>query len=180
MKKHIALGIAVIVLGAGFYYSELRFLSHSRPNASATPIAAQGNTLPARASLPAATGTAQAGTHAGGQSQGVTLAERNATSTKTASIEFTLSVGGKNYHGTVRVGATVLDAMNELASSGDFKFTSKEFPGMGTFVESINGKAGADGFYWILYVRGTLSQTGASQTIVNPGDNIEWKYEKGY
>ena len=152
MRKHIALGIAVIVLGAGFYYSELRFLSHSRPNASATSTAAQGDTL----------------------------AERNATSTKTASIEFTLSVGGKNYRGTVRAEATVLDTMNELASSGDFKFTSKEFPGMGTFVESINGKAGADGFYWILYVQGTLSQTGASQTIVNPGDHIEWRYEKGY
>src|SRR3989344_2308963 len=116
MKKHIALGIAVIVLGAGFYFSELRFLSSSRPNASATPVAAQGDTL----------------------------AAQDATSTKTADIEFTLSVDARNYHGTIRAEATVLDAMNEFASSSDFKFTSKEFPGMGAFVESINGKPNAN------------------------------------
>ena len=154
MKKYLLLLVAIIALTAGAYFSELQFLSYSYSSAPTltTSLAAQGDTL----------------------------AARDATSTKTASIEFTLSVGGKNYHGTVRAEATVLDAMNELASSSDFKFTSKEFSGMGTFVESINGKAGADGFYWILYINGTPSQTGASQTIVNSSDIVEWKYEKGY
>ena len=152
MKKYLLLLVAIIALGAGAYFSELRFLSSSRPNASATPVAAQGDTL----------------------------AARDATSTKTASIEITLSVGGKNYHGTIRAEATVLDAMNELASSSDFKFTSKEFSGMGAFVESINGKPNANGFYWILRVNGKESQKGISQTFISQGDTVEWKYEKGY
>ena len=152
MKKHIALGIAVIVLGAGFYYSELRFLSSSRPNASATPVAAQGDTL----------------------------AARDATSTKSAGVNFTLSVGGEVYSDTVHDGATVIDAMNTLASGGSFRFTSKDFPGIGAFVESINGQRNTNGFYWILYVNGTSSPTGASQTLVHANDSLEWRYEKGY
>ena len=152
MKKYLLLLVAIIALGAGAYFSELRILSSSRPNASATPVAAQGDTL----------------------------AARDATSTKTASIEITLSVGGKNYHGTIRAEATVHDAMNELASSSDFKFTSKEFSGMGAFVESINGKPNANGFYWILRVNGKESQKGISQTFISQGDTVEWKYEKGY
>ena len=154
MKKYILLGITIVVLSTGAYFSELQFLSYSYSSAPTltTSLAAQGDTL----------------------------AARDATSTKTASIEFTLSVGGKNYHGTIRAEATVLDAMNELASSSDFKFTSKEFSGMGAFVESINGKPNANGFYWILRVNGKESQKGISQTFISQGDTVEWKYEKGY
>ena len=53
-------------------------------------------------------------------------------------------------------------------------------PGMGAFVESINGQRNTNGFYWILYVNGTSSPTGASQTLVHANDSLEWRYEKGY
>ena len=152
MKKYLLLLVAILALGAGVYFSELRFLSSSRPNASATPVAAQGDTL----------------------------AALDATSTKSAGVNFTLSVGGEVYSDTVHDGATVIDAMNTLASGGSFRFTSKDFPGIGAFVESINGQRNTNGFYWILYVNGTSSPTGASQTLVHANDSLEWRYEKGY
>lgn len=165
MKKYTLLFIAIVVLGAGAYYSELAFLSYSNSPAPttattlATTTAAQGDTL---------------------QSQGVTLAAPNAKSTKPRGIVFTLSASGKSYNGEVKEGDTVLGAMNALASSTDFRFTSKNFSGMGAFVESINGKKNAGGFYWILYVNGKASDLGVSQAKIRSGDTIEWKYEKGY
>lgn len=159
MKKYLLLFVVVIILGAGFYYSELQFLSYSQSTASTSSAAL-------------ATSTA---------AQGDTLAAQNAASTEPReTISFTLSAGGKNYSGHVPTGATVLDAMSALASVGDFQFTSKAFPGMGAFVESINGKINSDGFYWILYTNGKSSDTGASQTTIRSGDRIEWRYEKGY
>jgi len=158
-KQYITLGIAIIVLGAGFYFSELQFLSHSSALTPATSPAAQGDTL---------------------QSQGVTLAASNATSTKRAGVNFVLSAGGQNYNSTVPAGATVIDAMKVLEARGLFRFTSRNFAGMGAFVESINGRKNSNDLYWILYVNGESAGTGASQTIVKAGDNIEWRYEKGY
>ena len=165
MKKYTLLFIAIVVLGAGSYFTQLQFLSYSNSPAPttattlATTTAAQGDTL---------------------QSQGVTLAAPNAKSTKPRGIVFTLSASGKSYNGEVKEGETVLGAMNTLASGGGFRFASKDFPGMGAFIESINGKKNADGFYWILYVNGKSSDLGVSQAKIRAGDNIEWRYEKGY
>ncbi|MBI4093361.1 DUF4430 domain-containing protein [Candidatus Kaiserbacteria bacterium] len=78
------------------------------------------------------------------------------------------------------VDGTVLDAMHAQKAEGTLSFSGREFPGLGFFVEEINGKRSADGYYWILYVNGTLSQTGVSQTFLSAGDLIEWRYEKGY
>lgn len=158
MKKYIFLFAAIVVLGAGAYYSELRFLSYSNSPAPTT-AAAQGNAQ---------------------ESQGVTLTTTDATSTKPASINFTLSVGGQSYRGHVLAEATVLDAMSALASVGDFQFTSRDFPGIGAFIESINGKQAVDGYYWILYINGKQSDAGVSQTRVSSGDTIEWRYERNY
>lgn len=70
--------------------------------------------------------------------------------------------------------------MRTLQESGEFTFSGREYPSLGFFVESINGKYGGDGFYWILYVNGASSNTGASQTKLHAGDAVEWRYEKGY
>lgn len=75
---------------------------------------------------------------------------------------------------------TVLEVMQTRAEKGEFSFSGRDFPGLGFFVEEINGKRNANGYYWILYVNGTSSQTGVSQTVLSAGDVIEWKYEKGY
>jgi hypothetical protein len=74
---------------------------------------------------------------------------------------------------------TVLAAMQTLAAENIVAFTSREYPSLGTLIESINGKANANGYYWFLYVNGESSQTGASQTALRTGDVVEWRYKKG-
>ncbi len=59
-----------------------------------------------------------------------------------------------------------------------YQVETKEFSGLGEFVQSINGQqAGSDNF-WAMYVNGALSQVGASQYITKSNDTIEWKLEK--
>ncbi len=148
-KKYLLLFVAIGGFGAGAYFSEPSFLSSSQ--SSATSLAAQGDTL----------------------------AAQSATSAKLAGIDFTLLVGRQNYLGTVKAGATVLDAMRALASSDNFRFTGKNYQSLGFFVESVNGKKNSNDVYWILYINGKQSDAGASQTTIHSGDAIEWRYEKG-
>lgn len=92
----------------------------------------------------------------------------------------TFRVGTKTYSVNVTPSETVMNAMRELASTGDFSYTSKEYPGLGAFVDSINGQKNSTSKYWILFVNGTTTPSGASATNINAGDVVEWKYEKGY
>lgn len=91
----------------------------------------------------------------------------------------TLLVGTTSYPFNVRSGETVIDAMRALSSEGAFTFTGRDYPSLGFFVDSINGRANAGGMYWFLYVNGVSAASGASAVTVQPGDIIEWKYEKG-
>jgi cytoskeletal protein RodZ len=92
-------------------------------------------------------------------------------------IQATLSVAGTNYPLVAPLNSTVEAAMKILESQDpSFTFAEQSYPDLGEFVESINGKASANGYYWFLYVNGKDSSTGASQTIVHSGDVIEWRY----
>ena len=92
----------------------------------------------------------------------------------------TFKVGDKIYQIDVTPNETVVDAMRSLASTSDFSYTGKDYPGLGVFVDSINGQKGENGMYWILYVNGTTSANGVSATTLKTGDVIEWKYEKSF
>ena len=61
----------------------------------------------------------------------------------------TLSVGTASYTAPWTRDMTVLDAMRTLSREGALSFTTKEFPGLGAFVEEISGKR-RNGSYWIL------------------------------
>lgn len=92
----------------------------------------------------------------------------------------TLSVAGKSYATFAATDSTVLDVMRALASSSDFTFAGHDYPSLGFFVDSINGRKTEKSHNWILYINGKLSNTGASQTTLKAGDAIEWRYEKNY
>lgn len=86
---------------------------------------------------------------------------------------------GKRYEIKIRSEKTVYEAMRAAASSG-FTFSGREYPSLGFFVESINGKKAPQGYYWIFYMNGKQSQTGISQTPISAGDTIEWRLEATY
>lgn len=72
---------------------------------------------------------------------------------------------------------TLESIMQERRTNGLLTYTSKLYPSLGSFVESIDGRNNGGGSYWMLYINGTLSSTGVSQTQVERGDHIEWRYE---
>ncbi len=90
-----------------------------------------------------------------------------------------ITVGTASYVPCVASEVTVLAAMQEATKDG-LVFTGREYPGLGFFVESINGTSGGDGYYWFLYINDESSSTGASGTLVRPGDIVEWRYKQSY
>jgi hypothetical protein len=74
---------------------------------------------------------------------------------------------------------TVLAAMQAYASSSRFTFTGTTYPSLGLFVDSIDGKTNANGYYWTLYIDGNLSELGVSSATATPGHIIQWRYQKG-
>ena len=72
---------------------------------------------------------------------------------------------------------TLESVMQERREDGSLIYTSKLYPTLGSFVESIGGLKNAGGSYWMLYINGSLSSSGMSQAMVKRGDRIEWRYE---
>lgn len=90
-----------------------------------------------------------------------------------------LIIQPSDYKDIIAATSTVYDVMDKLQSQGKFSFKTKEFAGLGYFVEEINGvkqdtKAGK---YWIYYINGESAKVGISNYILKPNDIIEWKYE---
>lgn len=81
---------------------------------------------------------------------------------------------------TATTSETVISAMRSFSTEGVLMFTGHEYPGMGFFIDSINGRENAAGRYWFLYVNGVSATTGASTMTVHKGDLVEWRYEKSY
>lgn len=90
----------------------------------------------------------------------------------------TLIAGEDEYPMSVSEGSTLYESMVSLASTTGFRFSAKEFSGLGYMIESINGKQNAGGFYWTLYINGVYATTGASTYRPKEGDKAEWRYEK--
>ncbi len=91
-----------------------------------------------------------------------------------------IKVGDATYPITVTRDQTVLGVMRTLASTTDFRFSGRDYSSLGFFVESINGKKQADGYVWIFYMNNKKSSIGISSAMLDVGDVVEWKYERGY
>jgi len=93
----------------------------------------------------------------------------------------TIFAGDRTYPLSVTSSTTVYEAMQllQIDSRQPFTFSAKNYPGMGYFIEEINGIKNdtKTNTYWIMYVNGQSAQVGASQYILKPNDIITWKYE---
>ncbi|MFA6393188.1 MAG: DUF4430 domain-containing protein [Candidatus Paceibacterota bacterium] len=99
------------------------------------------------------------------------LSERN--------IKVSLIVQDKKYETEVKEEATVYDAMKSIESvkENNFSFKTKEYPGLGIFVDGINGMMGKSGQYWIYYVNDKEASVSVSKYVLKSGDIINWKRE---
>lgn len=55
---------------------------------------------------------------------------------------------------------------------------TKEYPGVGEFVQSINGVTADSTQFWAFYLNGASSNVGAGQYITKSTDKIEWRLEE--
>ncbi len=169
MRTKFSLSILIIAVIAGIVFFNL--------SRSTSPLVATAPEAPATttATVPVSTSASLRQAQAAVATNAATPAPEAITSPNV-----TLSVAGSSYATFAPSGATVLDAMKILASASNFTFTGKDYPSLGFFVDSINGNRAENGYSWILYLNGKLSGTGASQTTLNAGDAVEWRYEKNY
>lgn len=93
-----------------------------------------------------------------------------------------LIVNGETYTDIFIENTSVYKFMQNLSviSTKYFHFETKEYAGIGKFVQSINGlkEETRNKMYWIYYINGQTAQIGITDYIIQQGDVIEWKYEK--
>lgn len=107
------------------------------------------------------------------------LIESNSLSKETNTISVSFQILDKRYELEISENINVFEAMKKLQDDkkGEFSFHYKEYPGMGAFVNEINGIKGKSGAYWIYYVNGKEASVGVSSYILKEGDSILWKQE---
>jgi hypothetical protein len=86
--------------------------------------------------------------------------------------------GTTTYNVSVPVGATVSDLM-VLARKQGLSYTTKQFGGLGAYVNSINGLSEDTnaGMYWVYRVNNVKATAGISTKTLNRGDSLQWRYE---
>ena len=94
-------------------------------------------------------------------------------------IEAALEVGEKTYQVFLPKDSSAYDLMAKAQETSDFSFRGQEFPGLGFFIQEINGleQSPRIGKYWIYYINGKKAEVGISAYTVNNHDIISWKYE---
>ncbi len=94
-------------------------------------------------------------------------------------IEATLAIEEKAYVVLLPEGSSVHDLMAKARETSDFQFKGQEFPGLGFFIQAINGLEQSPrlGKYWIYYINGKKAEVGISAYTVNNHDIISWRYE---
>ena len=94
-------------------------------------------------------------------------------------IETTLAVQEKTYLVSLPEGSSAYDLMVRAQETSDFQFKGREFPGLGFFIQAINGLEQSPrlGKYWIYYINGKKAEVGISAYTVNDHDIISWRYE---
>lgn len=90
-----------------------------------------------------------------------------------------LLVGEQKYEGQIKQeNETLYDLMVTLQNDNTgFSFQGKDFPGLGFFVEDINGIKGESGAYWLYYVNNKKAEVGITNYILKNGDIINWVQE---
>ena len=84
----------------------------------------------------------------------------------------------RNFESNFNEGLTAFQFLKETMEENGIFLGTKTYD-FGTMVETIGSKSnGQDGLYWMYYVNGELPMAGADQYVLNPGDRVEFKFEK--
>lgn len=95
-------------------------------------------------------------------------------------LHASLAVGERTYDLPFREGETLYQAMRRLEQTGAITIEGKNFPGLGFFVEGLNGRRNGGGRYWIYSVNGAKASVGAEGYRLKADDAIVWTFEGAY
>lgn len=70
---------------------------------------------------------------------------------------------------------TVFDLLKAVEQRHGVQLDTRNFPGVGIFIEGINGVRNTNTMYWQFWVNDEYAQVGASQYILKGGDRVLWK-----
>lgn len=92
-----------------------------------------------------------------------------------------IKINNQEYSFNIKEKETLLDVMRLLTADSrqPFTFSGKDYPGMGFFVEEINGQKNdsSKNLFWVYYINGRSAEKGISLYEPKPNDSIEWKLE---
>lgn len=71
-------------------------------------------------------------------------------------------------------GSSVFDLLMAVERRHGVSVEYREFPGVGTFIESIHGVSNTNSQYWQFWVNDEYSNAGADQYTLEDGDEIRW------
>ncbi|MEK7510518.1 MAG: DUF4430 domain-containing protein [Patescibacteria group bacterium] len=72
-------------------------------------------------------------------------------------------------------GSTVFDLLEAVERRHGVHIETREFPGLGVFIEAIHGVHNSKNAYWQYWVNGEYATVGAAQYILKDDDKILWK-----
>jgi len=103
------------------------------------------------------------------------------TGEATGSVLYIINKGEddiKEYKLEIFQRSTVFSLLEKLAEKENFTIETSYYPGIGVFIESINGlKGGTDNKWWQYWVNASLGENAADKKEIKTGDVIEWKFE---
>ncbi len=87
-----------------------------------------------------------------------------------------MEVLGQEYNIPIKPGETLKNAMDNFENQNDeFTFSGREMPGVGFFVEEINGVENGGGLYWVYYLNDVSATVGISSQYLSGGETIRWE-----
>ena len=82
----------------------------------------------------------------------------------------------QSFSGVVlRQGDTVFNLLEILERQKGIVVEKRNFPGLGVFIEAIQGVHNMNNSYWQFWVNGKYAEVGANQYVVHDGDKVLWK-----
>lgn len=72
-------------------------------------------------------------------------------------------------------GGTVFDLLLSMERRYGISVETRDFPGVGVFIEGIHGVRNTNSSYWQYWVNGEYAQKGADNYILEDGDAVLWK-----
>jgi len=75
---------------------------------------------------------------------------------------------------------TVLDLLYAIERRRGIALETRNFLGLGMFIEAIHGVRNTNNFYWQYWVNGKYAEIGAGQYVLQDGDEVLWKRTDQY